>query len=742
MSLNLGKLFGSMEMDIGPLEGAITQATDKVKGFGAKGAALAATGGALIGASLAAGVFGAMDIQAANAKLAAQLGLSKDDAAKYGKLAGQVYAGNYGESIGAVNNAIRSIKLNLTSVNDVDLAAVTKNVLSIADAFDEDSDAITTAASTLVNSGLAANAQDALDIVTVGLQSNANKAGDVVDSINEYSATVSKLGLSGAQMMGLMSQAVTAGARDGDKAGDVLHELVRQVTEGGAGAVTALEHMGLSVKDVQTAFAEGGPKAAGFTDLILDKLRELPPGVKRSTDAIGLFGDMAGEMGDALYALDPSKAVDALNKVEGAAQKVNDTMGSTGAANLEAFKRQAKMVFEDVIGGRVIPIVTQVATTLSTQFGPAVDAVAGVMGNTLVPAAQAVSQFIGAHETTFRIVGGVIAAVLVPALVGLALQATASAVRVVAGWVVQAMWAASSAVATVTSVATQVGAWILLGAQSLMAGARVAAAWLIAIGPIAIVIAAVAGVVVLIVKNWDTVKAATKAAFDAVVGAVKWAVGMVLDVIKTYIGLWVSAIKGVGAVVGIVVGFFANLVSGIRDKVGDVVGVIKAMPGKAISAIGNLGSSLLGKGTDFIQGFIDGIIDKAAAIPGVIKDKVVGVAKSALHGFGLFGSPSRLTHQYGAWWTEGFVKGMDARGPALTSAAAGMVARLQLPEGSAPRLSVTGFAAPSIDLGGAQGVRGGDGASAAVHIEHYHEREGADARATAEELYLLTKARG
>src|SRR4051812_26534576 len=96
-------------MDIGPLESSLDRAADKVRGFGARGAALAAAGGALVGGALAAGILGGMDIQDANARLTAQLDLSVEDSARYGKLAGEIYAGNYGESVGDVGAALRAV---------------------------------------------------------------------------------------------------------------------------------------------------------------------------------------------------------------------------------------------------------------------------------------------------------------------------------------------------------------------------------------------------------------------------------------------------------------------------------------------------------------------------------------------------------------------------------------------------------------------------------------------------------
>ena len=150
----------------------------------------------------------------------------------------------------------------------------------------------------------------------------------------------------------------------------------------------------------------------------------------------------------------------------------------------------------------------------------------------------------------------------------------------------------------------------------------------------------------------------------------------------TFAAVWrvIGALVSIGAAVGRAgrkIWDFATAVGGaagkakdaIVSKVGAAADWLKGFPGRAISAIGNLGSMLYQHGLDFIQGFINGIVDKAKDLPGIVKDKVVGVAKDALHGFGLFGSPSRLTMKYGRWWSEGFVTGLDQRVAAIKAAA-------------------------------------------------------------------------
>lgn len=126
-------------------------------------------------------------------------------------------------------------------------------------------------------------------------------------------------------------------------------------------------------------------------------------------------------------------------------------------------------------------------------------------------------------------------------------------------------------------------------------------------------------------------------------------------------------IKVAGVILGRLLPAIGQLIEGVAKAIAGFrrfVNFIKGIP----SAISGLVRDLRQFGLDFIQGFIDGILEKAKSIPGVIKDGVVGVAKKALHLGGLFGSPSRLTQRYGVWWTEGFVKGIKLTGPRLEQA--------------------------------------------------------------------------
>lgn len=182
-------------------------------------------------------------------------------------------------------------------------------------------------------------------------------------------------------------------------------------------------------------------------------------------------------------------------------------------------------------------------------------------------------------------------------------------------------------------------------------------------------------VVPVFVKFTGTYLANTIRVMSNVFSAVWRVIGVLIDIGKK-VG---EAGAAFGRFVGAVSGAIGKVVSSVTDGIGKAVSEVKAFPGKAINAIGNLGSSLYQFGIDFIQGFINGIIEKAKAIPGEIKDKVVDVAKNALSGAKgfLFGSPSKLTMKYGRWFSEGFAIGIGDGADKVQEKVAALVDKLK-----------------------------------------------------------------
>jgi hypothetical protein len=327
------------------------------------------------------GLNDAIDAEKANSKLAAQLGSTKATSKKMGKVAGKVYADAYGDSLDQVNDAIRGLVQNdIAKKTGKDVEGLTKKTLDLASAFDQDVGDATRGVGQLMRTGLVKDANQAFDIITKGFQKGGDKAGDLIDTLNEYSTQWRKLGLDAEEATGLISQGLRAGARDSDIVADALKEFslratgsLLKMTKTADGPKASLTALGEAFKaagfdansanpkiaaladNLQRDIAGGGEKAQKGLQVMLDGLRKTTDPLERSRNAVALFGTQAEDLGDALYALDPSKAVQALGKVDGAAQKLGDTLNNNTAARFEELKRKTFQSFQGAAAKYVLP---------------------------------------------------------------------------------------------------------------------------------------------------------------------------------------------------------------------------------------------------------------------------------------------------------------------------------------------------------------------------------------------------
>lgn len=190
-----------------------------------KAGALAA--GATAGVLVAKGISLELDKAAASGKLKASLGLSPKDAQKAGNAAGRLYANGVTESIDEGADAIKAIMsagLAPDKATTKQLAAIGTKVQDLSTLFEVDLGQAANAAGQIVKTGLAKNANEALDTMTRGFQVMGPRADDLADTFNEYSTIFRSLNLPIKTVTGLLAQGMAAGARDTDVVADALKE--------------------------------------------------------------------------------------------------------------------------------------------------------------------------------------------------------------------------------------------------------------------------------------------------------------------------------------------------------------------------------------------------------------------------------------------------------------------------------------------------------------------------------------
>ncbi|MFK0124878.1 phage tail tape measure protein [Streptomyces nigra] len=637
--------------------------------------ALAAGAGA--GAILMNAFGQAMEQGQITARLGAQLGKTPAEAQRYGKIAGQLYANAITEDFQTAADTIGSVMgsgLIDADATNAEIQKVSTKVADLSSVFGQDLTKVVNAAKQLIQTGLAKNSTEALDLIAKGFTTNVNKADDFLDTLNEYSVQFKRVGIDGKTAIGLMTQAIAKGAKDSDQVADAIGQFGERALAGGKPVEDAFKGIGLNADTVIAKLRKGGKSGQEALQMTTDALRKTTNETDRLAAAGALFGDPGIVMGEALYALDPASAAAAsgMDKATGAANKLGKGIHDTAAANLERFKRGAMQELVDFIGGRVIPALTKLGG------------------------------FVQKHSGAFKVAALVITGVLVPALVLMGVTATVAAGRVVWGWTTSGAAAVKGAAVQVASAARTAAAWAMMKARAvgsfvamaasatvnaartaavwaasaarmaatwlvgilrvaavttaqflLMAGraivwaATMAAQWLIAMGPVGWVIAIIIGLVALVIAKWDTIKAYTQAAWNWVVAQVKGAVNGVL-----------AAVAWLGRLPGQVLGYFSRLKDSAVKKANELVTWMRGWPGSIARSVGSLGGLLVSKGRDIVTGLWNGI----KSMGGWIYNKLIGWAKDMVPGpiakaLGI-ASPSKVTKAQGRWIARGLIDGL------------------------------------------------------------------------------------
>ncbi len=348
-------------------------------------------------------------------RLGALTGLDPEQATQMARAAAEAYASGFGESIEANMDASRlALQFDL-----IDPAAsvrssqqVVQGLSGIADALGEDIRPVATAVTTLLKTGLAANAQEAFDLLAAGQREGVNRGEDFLDTFTEYPVVLKRLGLSGSESLGLINQALDAGARNSDVAADALKEFQIRATDGSEASKTGFERLGLSAERMTAKIARGGQDARDGLQEVLTKLRETEDPVVRNAAAVELFGTKAEDLGEALFAMDLSTAVDQLDGVEGAAQRMFDRLAQSDEAKLESASRNIEVAVEGMkatLATAFAEPLGEAADWISQNRGPLLSFFGDLLEGAIEFAKAGVNGVAGISDAAAMLVGGPLA---------------------------------------------------------------------------------------------------------------------------------------------------------------------------------------------------------------------------------------------------------------------------------------------------------------------------------------------
>ncbi|HEY0638718.1 MAG TPA: phage tail tape measure protein [Pseudonocardiaceae bacterium] len=372
-------------------EQAVSGWSKGVSRAGAAAAAAAAAAGAAVAAAFGAAAMQSLRDGQEKALSAAQVGAPPELAAAMGRAAGDAYTSGFGDSVGDASRALRDAWLQGLIPEDATedaMARVAEKVLSTSTLLEEDSKRVTAAVGTMYKAGLVKDVDEAFDLITRAQQQGLNKQGDLLDSVVEYAVQFQRLGVSAPVGMGLISQAMRAGARDTDFAADALKEFAIRAIDGSTTTAAGFKALGLDAKKMADDVAAGGDRSAAALDAVLDGLRAVEDPVKRNAAAVQLFGTKAEDLGDALFAMDVDTAAAELGNLAGATQKAADTMSGDALSKIRQFGRSLKQDVTDQVNA-AIPRIAAMAKPFVEDVEPAARSLGGFFRSDLGPGIQA-----------------------------------------------------------------------------------------------------------------------------------------------------------------------------------------------------------------------------------------------------------------------------------------------------------------------------------------------------------------
>jgi phage-related minor tail protein len=324
---------------------------DKVKGISG------AVAGLGIGLSLTEGITSGMERERLSDRLSAQLNLVGPQAEIAGQVAGNLYAGAWGESLDEAHDAVAAVMSSLPGMMDAPASAIegiTAKAMDLTTAFDVDMNEAVGAIGVMMRNGLATDADQAMDLMVGSLQKvPAGFRDELFPAITEYGKHFSGLGMDGATAMGLLVRGAENGVIGVDKMGDAVKEFQIRSTDMSKATGEAYDTIGLDMGAMTTELLAGGDRAETAFGQIIHGLQGIEDPSAQSAAALALFGtpleDLSvSEIPNFLGAMDPAGA--AFDDMAGAAERMGTTLNDNAATNLESFKRTLGTGFVEIVG--------------------------------------------------------------------------------------------------------------------------------------------------------------------------------------------------------------------------------------------------------------------------------------------------------------------------------------------------------------------------------------------------------
>ena len=265
-----------------------------------------------------------------------------------------VYAKGLGDDFQDVADGLAATK-KASDLTGEALEQATAAGFVLRDTFDYDISESARAASALMKN-FNISAEEAYGLIATGAQNGADKNGDLLDTLNEYSGQYAALGLSADQFMSSLIEGADAGLFSIDKIGAAVKEFNIRAKDGSDSSREAFAGLGLNADAMFEAFAAGGDTAeAAFFDTV-EALNALEDPLQRNQIGVALFGTQFEDLEAGVLPVLANIETAAYDGAAALAQ-INDVKYNDLGSAFEQIKRSAEVT--------LLPMASMIANTLT-----------------------------------------------------------------------------------------------------------------------------------------------------------------------------------------------------------------------------------------------------------------------------------------------------------------------------------------------------------------------------------------
>ena len=583
----------------------------------AKYAAMATAAATALGAIAVSTVKAGLDAVKSMNDISIQTGATGKDLQELEGIARNVWSSGKGENFQEVADALINIRQAGHLTGDA-LEAATNNALLLKDSFKFEVNESTRAATALMkNFGITAD--EAYGLIAVGAQNGANKNGDLLDTLNEYSAQYQALGLNADQFVTSLIKGAEAGSFSIDKVGDAVKDFNIRAKDGSKSSAEAYAQLGLDANVMTAAFAAGGDAAQAAFFKTIETLDAMQDPIAKNQAGVALFGTMYEDLEKGVLqtmksmkgaGLDAEAELKRIEKIK--YEDINYAITRIGRSFTKALLPGAKEAGQKIY--ELMPKIEAAAKKLEPIFVS--------LANTFAAALPGIIDFIvsAANEAAYfaKVVAdnwGVIGPIVYTIAGGFALWKTYQAGK----WLLDCANSVRENAKALLAAERAQKALNLAQKLGAIAARGVGAAFTFLTSPIGLAVAAIAIAAYLIIKNWDTIKAAAVQLGQYLAGVwedIKAGVSSFLTSIgQFFTSAWTGIKNGVSASLTSIGEFFTNAWTSIKDGCASMTSSVTGLFSSAFSALPGILKAPMNAAISLINGAINAINGIGFTVP-------------------------------------------------------------------------------------------------------------------------------